>query len=340
MQALGDLRLEAPWALALLAPLVALLAWQAWRERLATRGVVMRFPDGESFVALPRTWAVRLNALPDVLRLAAVVALAIGLARPQLVGAPTAAEERGIDIVLALDTSTSMAAADFQPKDRMFVAKRSVDTFVRSRKSDRIGLVVFAGEAATWAPLTLDYELVSTLLDEVELGMLPDGTAIGTAIGTALNRLKKSDAESKVVVLLTDGDNNAGEISPRAAAELARDMGVKIYTILIGTDGPVPVPRGNDLFGRPVFVRQVMPINPKLLEELASMTGGEAFRATDKAELDARLVAVLDRLDRSKLQAPRELRPYLELFPWCVGVGLALLALELVLSSTRLWRFP
>jgi Ca-activated chloride channel homolog len=222
----------------------------------------------------------------------------------------------------------------------MFVAKKSIEEFILRRESDRIGLVAFAGQAASWVPLTLDYSLIGRMLAEVEVGMIEDGTAIGNAIATSLNRLRDSDAESKVVVLLTDGDNNAGTISPNKAADFAKKLGIKVFTILIGRGGPVPFPAGKDLWGRPIFQKQTVPTNPALLEDIASKTGGEAYRAVDKSELDAKLDEVLDTLERTRIESTAQARPYAELFPYFVLIALAFLALELTLVSTRFGRFP
>lgn len=334
-----DLSLHTPWAL-LLVLLVAAVYAERWWWRSRGRAPALRYSAVTLTDGVPTTWAVRLAWLPEAIRALSLVCLVVALARPQLVGTPEAEETEGIDITLVLDTSCSMSAADFQPQDRMFVAKKSIGEFVKKRTSDRISLVVFGGEAATWVPLTLDYSLVMEMLEEIEVGMVEDGTAIGNAIGTGLNRLRASEAKSKVMILLTDGDSNAGEISPMAAAELAQQMGVKVYTILIGQGGAVPFPAGKDLFGRPVFRKTVIPTNPELLEKIAKITQGEAFKATDKDELDARLSDVLDALDRSRLESTAQARPYAELFPWAVGAALLLMALEVALGATRLRRFP
>jgi Ca-activated chloride channel family protein len=339
VKVLHDLSLASPWALLALLPVLLAGAYLAWR-RARRMDPALRFPSLALVEDLPDSAVLRVAWLPDALRLLSLSLLALALARPQLVGPPEADEAEGIDIVLALDISCSMQAADFQPNDRIFVAKKSVNEFVLKRKNDRVGLVVFAGEAASWVPLTLDYSLLGTMLDEVEVGLLQDGTAIGNAIGTALNRLRESEAKSKVVVLITDGDSNAGEISPNKAAELAKDLGVKIYTVLIGKGGEVPFPAGKDLFGRLVYRQQRVDTNPKLLQEIAATTGGEAFVASDKKELDDRLSTILDRLDRSKIEATLESHPYAELFPWAVLVALLSMALELLLRSTRFQRFP
>lgn len=331
--------LGAPWFLLGLVP-VALAALLLGRRRRFRLDPALSFSSARLVGELPKTFWVRIAWLPDAARIAALAAIVVALARPQRVSVAEAEEARGIDIVLALDTSGSMRAVDFQPSDRMAVAKRAIGDFVRQRVSDRIGLVVFAGEAASWVPLTLDYPLLLEMLDEVEVGMLPDGTAIGSAVGTAVNRLRESTATSRVVVLLTDGDDNAGNLSPRKAAELAKELGVRVYTILIGRGGPVPFPAGTDLFGRPVYQEVVVPTDPALLEDIAGITGAEAYVAKDSEELDRRLSEVLDDLDKSRLESTAQTPPKEELFPWAVALAFLLLALELALGTTRLRRFP
>ena len=333
-----SLGLAAPWFLMGLVP-VALAGVYLLRRRQLRLDPALTFSSTGLVRQLPRTLWVRAAWVPDAARIGALAAIVVALARPQEVGSPEMDESQGIDIVLALDTSGSMRAADFQPRDRMAVAKRAIADFVKERATDRIGLVVFGGEAASWIPLTLDYSLLLQMLDEVEVGMLPDGTAIGSAVGTAVNRLRESSAASRVVVLLTDGDNNAGHLSPRKAAELARELGVRVYTSLIGRGGPVPFPAGNDLFGRPVFQEVEVPTDPALLEDIARITGGEAYIARDSEALDRGLSRVLDDLDKTRVEssvAP----PKAELFPWAVAIAFALLALELLLGATRMRRFP
>lgn len=330
---------DRPWFFLAAVP-VLLAAWALVRRRRLRLDPALVFSSVRLVEGLPRTLWSRLGALPDGLRIAALLMIVVALARPQRLAEPADQEARGIDVVLAVDTSGSMRAADFQPRDRMAVAKRAIADFIKQRSTDRIGLVVFAAEAATWVPLTLDYTLLLQMLDEVEVGMLPDGTAIGSALGTAVNRLRESRASSRVVVLLTDGDDNAGNISPRKAAELAKEMGVRVYTILIGKGGPVPFPAGEDMFGRTIYREEVLPVDPELLEDLAEMTGGAAYRAEDSAALDDRLGQVLDTLDRSRLESSLAEPPKEELFPYAVGLALLLLALELGLGATRLRRFP
>jgi len=335
----GQLQLSEPWFLLGFVAVAAVAAVLVWRHK-KKKDPVLRYSSAQLVQGLPTTIWARLWWLPDALRLLALSLFVVALARPQIMGEPDRDEAEGIDIVLAIDTSGSMRAADFQPKDRMTVALSSIEAFVKQRTRDRIGLVVFAGEAASWVPLTLDYSLIAQMLEEVQVGMLPDGTAIGSALGTALNRLRQSDAKSRVVVLLTDGDNNAGNISPKKAADFAKELGVQVYTILIGKQGPVPFPAGKDIFGRDVFQDVTVPTNPALLQEIADKTGGQAYVATDGEELDARLSEVLDTLDRTRLEATVYSTPKDEWFAGFLLAGLLLLAAEMLLSATRLRRFP
>jgi Ca-activated chloride channel family protein len=249
----------------------------------------------------PSRWA-RLWWAPATLVAAAIALTSIGLAGPRLRAARRLdLSVQGIDIVVAFDLSTSMLAADFRPKDRISVAKDVLKSFISSRQNDRIGLVVFAGEAYTQCPLTLDYRVLQELLDQVKTGVIVDGTAIGNALATAVNRLRESDAKSRVVILITDGDNNAGNISPVQAAGIARDLGIKVFTILIGKGGRVPYPTGTDLFGRTLYEQVEIDVNPALLQQIAQTTGGASYHATDRQTLESGLAQVLDSLEKSKI---------------------------------------
>jgi Ca-activated chloride channel homolog len=286
-----------PWALLalILAPVAAWLLVRR-RERMP-RLVVPAAP----LALRPSRWA-RLWWLPGALLIGALVLTALGLAGPRRsVSRRNDVAVQGIDIVVALDLSTSMLAADFRPKDRISVAKEVLKNFVSSRQNDRIGLVVFAGEAYTQCPLTLDYRVLEELLEQVKTGVIVDGTAIGNALATAVNRLRESDAKSKVIILLTDGDNNAGNISPLQAAQIAKDLGIKVFTILIGKGGRVPYPTGTDLFGRTLYEQVEIDTNPELLREIAKATGGGAYHATDRETLERGLFQVLDSLEKSKI---------------------------------------
>ena len=295
----GALTFAHPWALlGLLAAGVA--AWLLHRRRRSLPRLVL--PETGSAIGIrPSRWA-RLWWLPGALLIGAVALTSLGLAGPRLRAARRQElSVEGIDIVVAFDLSTSMLAADFRPKDRITVAKEVLKSFIASRQNDRIGLVVFAGEAYTQCPLTLDYKVLDSLLDQVRTGVIVDGTAIGNALGTAVNRLRESDAKSRVVILITDGDNNAGNLSPLQAAGIAKDLGIKVFTILIGKGGRVPYPTGTDLFGRTTYEPVEIDVNPELLQQIAKVTGGAYYAATDKESLEHGLSSVLDSLEKSKI---------------------------------------
>jgi Ca-activated chloride channel family protein len=285
-------------------------------------------------------WA-RLWWLPGALAVAALTLTSIGLAGPRLRGTQKRdMAVEGIDIVVAFDLSTSMLAADFRPKDRITVAKEVLKNFIQSRQNDRIGLVVFAGEAYTQCPLTLDYKVLEELLDQVRTGVIVDGTAIGNALATAVNRLRESTAKSRVIILITDGDNNQGNISPLQAAQIAKDLGIKVFTILIGKGGRVPYPTGTDLFGRPVYEPVEIAVNPELLQQIAKVTGGSYYPATDKASLESGLRAVLDSLEKSKIYEASGTAHYDEWYARFFLPAAVLLLLSLWLRSTRLLGAP
>jgi Ca-activated chloride channel family protein len=231
-----------------------------------------------------------------------------------------------------------MQAADIEPR-RFEATKAVVDDFIRRRANDRIAAVIFGRDAYTLLPLTTDHEALRTMIGELELEVIDGrGTAIGNGIGVALNRLRKSTAKSKVVILATDGDSNSGNVSPLQAAEFARTLGVKVYTILMGKAGEAPVQTGIDLFGRAVFDRGNFPINPELLEKVAGQTGGEAYHVADRQGLERSFHAILDKLERSQLEDAG--RIYGELFPALVLPALGLLVLELLLGALVLRRWP
>jgi Ca-activated chloride channel family protein len=304
------------------------------------RKPALRFPlAGLLFArrgALARIWW-----LPPLLELCAVGLLAVALARPQLPGTKKRdSSVEGIDIVVCLDLSTSMEAADFKPMDRIHVAKEVLDKFIQSRTNDRIGLVVFAGEAYTQAPLTLDYSVLRTILKDVRTRVIEDGTAIGNAIATATNRLRDSDAKSKVIVLITDGDNNAGQISPMEAAQIASQLGIKIFTVLVGKGGMVPFPAGKDFFGNESYQDIEVDINPELLQQISKTTNGTYYRATDRETLQKGLNDILDKLDKSKIFESGGYQHMDEEFGIFLLPALALLFLEKLLTSSRMRSFP
>jgi len=322
------LEFGAPWVLLLL---LFLPGWWAWRRRrrpsaivFSRVGVLANGPRAGR--ALARTLIVARNIV-----LAGVV---IALARPRSAGRAEQATTEGINIVIAFDISSSMLAEDFQPQNRLEVARDRVKQFIALRSSDRIGVVAFSGEALTQVPLTTDYPVVMAAVENLQPGQLEDGTAIGTAIATAANRLRDAPGSSRVMVLLTDGVNNRGSIDPRTAAQAAAAFGVKIYTIGVGTEGMAPVPVGRGVFGLRYENRPVE-IDDALLTEVARRTGGRYFRARDGIALQ-RITEEIDRLERTPVRT-RVYTRYTELYRWPLSIALLALALELSLAA---WRGP
>ena len=284
----------------------------------------------------PSRWTRYYRLLPAV-RVLTLILLIVAFARPQSSTGDEAIDTEGIDIILTLDVSGSMQAEDFQP-NRLEAAKRVAAEFIRGRRHDRIGLVVFAGHSAIQAPLTIDYDVVLTLLDNVQNGMLQeDGTAIGMAVANSVNRLRNSAAKSKVIILLTDGVNNKGEIDPLTAANLAKSMQLKIYTIGAGSNGPAVVTVNDPLFG-PRQVQIQAELDEKTLAAMAELTGGKYFRATDEKSL-SRIYAEIDQLEKTKIEM-QQYKEYVELFPYFVSAAFALLTLEILLTQTRLRKIP
>jgi Ca-activated chloride channel family protein len=267
-----------------------------------------------------------------VLRNCAVAGLIVAVARPRTGGQVVHSSGEGIDIVIVFDISSSMLAQDFQPQNRIEVARDKVGQFVSMRSADRIGVVAFSGEALTQVPLTTDYRVVHAAIDNLQPGQLEDGTAIGTAIATAANRLHTASGKSRVMLLLTDGVNNRGSIDPRTAAKAAGTLGIKIYAIGVGSKGVAAVPVGRGMFGLRYEERPVE-IDDKLLTEIANSTGGRYFRATDAAALD-RITKEIDRLERSPVRTTVHTR-YAEEFHWPLAIALGALALELILAAWR-----
>jgi len=320
---------EALWLLAAL----PFLVWRHWRN-LRVDGAAMGHPAGFALKPGGEFWL----HLHFLLKIAAIVLLVVALARPQKVMAGEEATTDGVDIMIALDTSGSMDARDFKPRNRLGVAKQVVRDFINGRVSDRIGLVVFAARAVTRCPLTVDYDVLLRLVDATELGALPDGTAIGTALATAVGRLKASKARSRVIVLVTDGVNNTGEIDPLTAAEMAKALGHKVYTVGVGREGTAPFPVLNPYTGRKELVELEVRIDEDVLTDVARRTGGRYFRATDPAALKA-IFRQIDALERSKIHVHRW-SDYVELYPPYVVTGLVMLSLWTVLGGTILRRMP
>jgi Ca-activated chloride channel family protein len=284
----------------------------------------------------PRTLRYWLRPLPIVLRMVAVALFIIALARPVNITQEHETTTDGIDIVMAMDISGSMLARDFTP-DRLTSAKHLAAEFVANRRGDRIAIVAFAGEAFTQAPLTSDQATVETMLSRLRSGVVEDGTAIGNGLATAINRLRESSAKSKVVILLTDGVNNRGQISPLMAAEIARDMGIKVYTIGVGTRGRAPYP-AIDMFGNKTTVMADVEIDEELLREISSMTGGNYYRAVNDEAL-REIYAEINELETSKVQVTNY-QTYEELFLMWVVLGLLCLGLEFLFDRVVLSRLP
>ena len=270
------------------------------------------------------------------LRNIALIALIVAFARPQTGVTAENVTTDGIDIVMALDLSTSMLAEDLEP-NRIEATKQVATDFVRGRRNDRIGLVVFAGNAFTQAPLTLDYGMVSTVLSELETGIIEDGTAIGMGLATAVKRLQDSDASSKVIVLLTDGRNNRGEIDPVTAAQMAQALDIRIYAIGAGTQGVARVPVDDPLFGRR-YAQMRVDIDETTLQETAALTGGRYFRATDRESLE-QIYAEIDELETTEIEVEQFTR-YGELFHIPLLLGLTLLLMEVCLARTVMRKIP
>jgi Ca-activated chloride channel family protein len=330
------MRLAAPGWLAL--AVLALAAAGLWLVRRRWQ----RFPYPTS-VGSGRT--IRLPGRTTTAGLLAAVAfipLAVSAARPQEVLSRRLERAEGVDLVIALDISGSMAALDFRPSDRLGVAKEVIGRFVDRRTDDRLGLVVFAGAAVTMCPITLDHDVLQQLIDQVELDTLPDGTAIGLGLGTAVARLRDSEATSKVVVLVTDGSNNTGQLDPMTAAELASEHDITVHTVLVGRGGEVPIPvrQRDPRTGRERrrVVQVEVEINPELLAEIARVTGGTSFRARDPQAL-ADVFSEIDALEKTEFTSTRLVR-YRERFePWAVAAFVTLmvaLAVETIVGRS-LW---
>jgi len=276
---------------------------------------------------------------PAALRTLALVFLALALARPRQGIRETRFTDEGIEIVIAIDVSTSMLAEDFtwggRRMNRLAVAKEVIAPFIRERRGDRIGLVVFGGRAYTQCPLTVDYGVLLDLLDRVEIGMVEDRTAIGSAIVTGLNRLRRTEAESKIIILLTDGNNNAGKIDPLTAARMAKTMDVKIYPIGIGGNQEVRIPIRQGLM---IAYQVTPPLNDRPLKVVAKTTGGEYFRATETGTLEE-IFALIDRMEKTPAEAVIYTE-YRELFPALLAAGLAALLAGVILNETRFRRLP
>jgi Ca-activated chloride channel homolog len=344
---------QAPYFLIGLITLPALLYFTTFGRTSRTPKIRLGSITGAKSV--PPTLRMRLQDLPGVLRTVAVGLFVVALARPVSLLRPAVSEEQGIDLILALDLSGSMEAAmENLPEDlktylgetdrsvlptRLDAAKAVIRDFISRRKSDRIGVVVFGKTAYVVSPPTLDYQLLDALVSRMELSLIdPHGTAIGDALGVAVARLRRSNAKSKVIVLLTDGDNQGGQLAPEYAAHLANKVSAQIFPIQIGSGDLAKKLAGFDLFGQPRYQTVAYPTNPELLQKLATLTDGKMYVADDAQKLRASLHDVLDGLEKTEFEAAHA--SYEDLFRFFMLPGVVLLALEALLLATWLRRFP
>ncbi len=326
-----------PWVLwfLLLLPLLSLLRGR-WG---GTPGIL--FSSTSLVLAVGKKRRSKAGAMLASLVLAAMVLLIIALARPQFGRTLEHVTASGVDIMLALDVSGSMIAEDYtigsSRANRIDVVKKVTQQFIEARPNDRIGIIAFAGRPYLVSPLTLDHDWLIRNLDRVKIGLVEDGTAIGSGLASAVARLKDRDSKTKIIVLLTDGANNAGKVQPLTAAEAGRALGIKIYSIGAGSNGPVPVPM-KDPFGRTVYQKVVFDFDEKLLEQIAKIGEGKYFRAADTRSMDATFREI-DRLEKTKIEVEKTAE-YRDLFPWLLFPALFLLAAEAVLSRTLWSRLP
>jgi len=323
-----------PWVLLLLllVPLIAFL-----RGRFGGMAGVI-FSSTESLLRLGMRRRSRAGAFLAALSYLALASFILALARPRLGSETTRVQASGVDIMLLLDVSRSMLSEDFSigasRAGRIEVVKKVTEQFIRKRPNDRMGIIAFAGRPYLVSPLTLDHDWLLQNLDRIQIGLVEDGTAIGSAIASGANRLKDKEAKTKLIVLLTDGDNNAGKVMPLTAAEAAKALGVRIYTIGVGTQGEAPFPF-TDPFGRKIYRNVPVDFNPKTIQDIAKIANGIAYQATDTRSLE-KILGEIDKLEKSKVEVEKIVN-YRELFPWFLMAGLACLGAEILLSQT-LWR--
>ncbi|HNR66720.1 MAG TPA: VWA domain-containing protein [bacterium] len=320
----------------LLLLVIPLLLYRHFRRRRQSSGT-LRYSNLGLLKSGQQSGLSKYRWVPFLLRMLALIFLIVAFARPQAGQQEREILTEGIDIILSLDISSSMLAEDFKPNNRLEAAKLVGAKFIQGRQNDRIGLVVFAGQSFTQCPLTLDYGILLQFLQDIEIGMIEDGTAIGMAIANCVNRLRNSEAKSKVVILLTDGRNNRGELDPVTAAKVAQAFGIRIYTIGAGKEGQALYPIDDPLFGRR-YVPMEVQIDEELLQRVAEVTGGKYFRATDETSLE-KIYTEIGELEKTKIEI-KEYTRYTELFVRFVVAAILLLLLELILSQTRFRKIP
>lgn len=320
----------------LLLIIIPVLIWDYFR-RYKCREAGIVFSDISVTKSIRPSFRVKYAYMPMALRMAAIFIFILGMARPQFGQKEEEIITEGIDIMITLDISGSMRAEDFKPKNRLAAAKEVIKEFIKSRRNDRIGLVVFSRYSFTQCPLTLDYGVLLELLEKIDIGMIEDGTAIGTAITNAVNRLRDSTVKGKVIILLTDGINNAGKIDPLTAAKLATPLGIKIYTIGAGKPGGALYPVEDPIFGKR-YVHMDTEIDEDLLRKIADETSGMYFRANDESGLKE-IYKTIGKLEKTKIET-KEYANYNELFIFFVLPGFLLLILEIILGNTLFRKIP
>lgn len=313
--------------------LIPLIGWYIWKQR--TMNASLQISSFKGFGGIKKSKKIYFRHLPFVLRVLVLVVLVTAIARPQSFNKLRKSTTEGIDIMISLDISTSMLAMDFKP-NRLEAAKDVAINFIKGRPTDKIGLVIFAAESFTQCPITLDHSVLVNLFNDVKTGLLEDGTAIGNGLATAVARIRNSDAKSKVIILLSDGENNRGDVQPLQAAEIAKEFNVRVYTIGVGTVGQAPYPV-NTMFGQQTQMVPVK-IDEAMLKEIADITGGNYFRATDEKNL-AEIYKEIDQMEKTKTEVEEFTRTSEEFLPFAI-LSFLLLLLEILLRNTILRTIP
>ncbi|HVN81391.1 MAG TPA: VWA domain-containing protein [Terriglobia bacterium] len=333
--AFSQFRFADPWFLLLLVVIPALWLLHRRMSKRSQGGII--FPSTQPLSRLASPWTIRLQQALFFLKLAGLTLLIVAFARPQLGSAEEDIQTEGVDIMIAVDTSGSMAAEDFRPNNRISVAKQEVRDFIQGRSADRIGIVIFAARSFTKCPLTIDYDVLLKQVEDIKLGTIEDGTAIGNGLANAINRLRPSKAKSRIIILLTDGVNNTGEIDPLTAAEIAKSLGMKIYTIGVGKEGVAPMPVDDPVYGKR-YVEVEVQIDEVLLKKIAEMTAGKYFRAVDRDSLQ-QVFNTINSLEKSRVSV-KSYTHYNEIFSYFVWPGLGLILGVFLLGQTRLRQLP
>lgn len=329
----NDIQFANPELLWLFVLIPFLIIWFIFRDKKQNPSI--DYSSAEILIKQKSTFKEKLRHLVPLLRLITLSLIIIIMARPQSSSEKRSVNTEGIDIVVAMDISTSMLAEDFKP-NRLEAAKETAIQFVQERPNDRIGSVIFAGESFTQCPVTIDHDVLVNLFNSIETGKIKDGTAIGDGLATSVSRLKESKAKSRVIILMTDGVNNSGFISPETAAEISEQFGIRVYTIGVGTIGKAPYP-----FDTPFGVRYQnidVKIDEDVLKKIAELTGGEYFRATDKNSLE-KIYKKIDELEKTKIEVSY-FKQYKEEYLPLAMLAIALLLLEILLNQTYLRRLP